>query len=89
MSAASATGSVKTTKVWLGPDRHFDHAVLPLAKEFIGFSNAVQGKRVGQERPQVQPAVTNELHQAAHPLLPSGTQSRHDFVIAKTGRERL
>jgi len=52
--------------LWANGD--FDHAFATIAGEFVGFGDAVEREGVGQEWAEVETAVANEFHEAAHAL---------------------
>src|SRR6266700_3736970 len=67
-----------------GANRDLNDAIPSLAKELISLGDPVQRKRVRQQRPQIQPAVANQLHQPAHPFFASRAERRDNFMVAQT-----
>src|SRR4029453_17987282 len=72
-----------------GTNRDLNDAIRALAKELVSLDDPVQRKRVRQQWPQIQPAVTNQLHQPAHPFLAARAERRDNSVVAQACRERL
>lgn len=80
---------MRSQRSLLGPDGDFDYAFAALAEEPVGFCDSVERECVCQQRPQLQAAVTNEFHEAAHALLATGAESRDDFMVAEACSERF
>src|SRR4051812_18276601 len=65
-----------------GPDRDLDHLVALVAEELVGVLDLIQREAVGHEPAEVDAAVTDQLHQLAHPLLAARAQRREDLLVA-------
>src|SRR5690606_40075711 len=54
--------------------RHLEHAVALVRKEVVGLFDTVERVAVGDHRSEVHAARSDNLHQATHALLASGTE---------------
>jgi hypothetical protein len=64
-----------------------EHAVALVGEEVVGGLDVVELVVVGDERPEVEAAAGDDVHQAAHALLAAGAQRGDDLVVAEAGVE--
>jgi hypothetical protein len=73
----------------LGLDRDFQDAVPMLAEDPISFDNVVKRHMMGNQWREIEPPVSDQFHQAPHPLFAAWTKGRDNPMVAYPSGKRL